>query len=137
VTVTRVAALAVATLAAVGCADADATATVEEGWRVGSNPEFMADAYAALNDAPAPDDGWRIGVIVAENDDGIAWEAGVLTDNGMTPLDAAHNCDDDGIYESQIDLLVDPGDLITWSTAGGDDPRVCSHEITVLRKAAA
>lgn len=103
-----------------------------------ADPEFIRGAEAVLEDAERAEDGWRVGVIIGERGDGqFDWEVAVLTSEGVQVLAAASHCDDDdGMDERQLPLIADPGDLITWSREG-DDNRLCTAELTILRKAAA
>jgi hypothetical protein len=78
------------------------------------------------------------GVILAEDvkDWDVAWS--VLTYDGVTLLEVSLDCanDSDSIEESQLWVMLDPGDLIEWSE-DGDDMLVCTDEVHVLEKAAA
>lgn len=128
--------LAAAALLA-GCAESSAEVNTPDAWdSVQADPALIRGAEQALTDAPPPAEGWRIGVVLAEAPDD--WAITALTDGGPVYLEDSWNCEkNDGMYESeQFALLIDPGDLITWSLEG-DDHRLCIGELEVLRKAAA
>lgn len=122
------------------CAESNATAdTSEDPWTTKSaDREFVRRAEDALTGAPEPEDGWRVGVILAERgDDKWDWAASVLTDDGVRVIEAARTCDGKGNSDADVlPLMIDPGDLVTWSKQGGDD-RVCTDELDIIRKAAA
>lgn len=100
---------------------------------------FLDRAEVALAEATEPQEpDLRQGVILSENEDGYGSDWLVLTSTEQVLLSVASNCDGDGdsTYEMDLWQLLDPGDLITWSTRGDDD-RVCTGEIDVRRKNAA
>jgi hypothetical protein len=122
------------------CADADANVNAKEDEfdTESQDPEFIGAAEDLLNETSDARQGWERGVVISEDDDNYDWQGVVLTKSGaVTILDTAINCDDDNddILESSIYLMVDTGDLIEWSTAGGD-AAICSAELNILSKAA-
>lgn len=124
-----------AVLALGGCAESSAEVNTPDAWdSVQADPALIEGAEQALADAPPPADGWAVGVVLAE--DAEEWAITVLTNGGVVYLDshAGRGCD----WEppSRYAILIDPGDLITWSLEG-DDEHVCIDEIEVLQKAAA
>lgn len=136
----RLAAVAVTAVVLAGCSEH--VVTVDDGPDAGGagtvDPWFIGQAEAALQEAPEPNDGWRTGVVLAE-DAGDKWDAAwsVLTTEDVEAVQPATTCNDgDSTDEDQLVLLIDPGDLVSWSTAGGDN-RVCTAEIEIVRKAAA
>lgn len=123
-------------LALAGCAESNAEVNAPDEWdAIEADPALARGAELALEDAPPPADGWRIGVVLAEDED--EWAMTALTDGGVAYLD---NHTGSGACKwhppERYALLVDPGDLVTWSMAG-DDSHLCIDEIEVLRKAAA
>lgn len=139
-------ATAVAALALAGCsAEATATATVPANWDTKTaDAAFVRRAEAVLAHAPAPAEGWRVGVILAEKnpDGGHLWLASVLTRDGVVmvgPDPWSPDCDDDGggTAVDTFPLMLDPGDLITWAGDRRTLHAVCSEDMRVLRKAAA
>lgn len=137
------------TLAAValaGCgATATATAEAPTAWdSKTADQSFVRRAEKALAAAPDPTTGWRVGVILAEQDpdDAHMWLSGVLTPDGMVmvgPDPWASDCDDggDGTAADTFPLMLDPGDLITWAGDSRTVHAVCAEDMRVLRKAAA
>lgn len=124
-------------LALTGCAEASSEINTPDAWdSVQADPELIRGAERALVDAPSPADGWAVGVVLAEQPD--EWAITALTDAGVVYLDSRTGTNACGQWEpsSRYDILVDPGDLITWSLAG-DDEHLCIDEIGVLQKAAA
>lgn len=126
---------AVAVLALAGCAEASSEINTPDAWdSVQADPALIRGAERALADAPPPAEGWAVGVVLAEQPD--EWAITAMTDTGIVYLDdnAGRPCD----WEppSRYAILIDPGDLITWSLKG-DDEHLCIDEIEVLRKAAA
>lgn len=129
-------------LAATGCAQATATNEAPSAWDTkAANPRFAQAAQRALASASQPEPGWRIGVVLAENND--SWAITALTPDGVVYLAGAkdrYDCpnDDDGrFWWDELPLMLDPGDLFTWA---GDDRvshNVCANQVRVLRKAAA
>lgn len=138
--VTRLAALLALVLAACASSDASATAETPEPTYGDAARALIDDAETRLDaftpPADAPDD-MRYGIVVTEDPDDYdpAWS--ILTGDGrVVLLGVAHGCDDDDdIYEWDLALLLDPGDLVRWVDDG--DSKVCSTEVTVVEKAAA
>lgn len=126
-----------AVLALAGCAESNAEVNGPDAWdTVQADPELIRGAERALADAPPPADGWAVGVVLAE--DAEEWAITALTDTGVVYLDddAGDSCAPDWEPPSRYALLIDPGDLITWSLEG-DDEHLCIDEVKVLQKAAA
>lgn len=124
-------------LALAGCAESSAEVNAPDAWdAVEADPELVRGAELALQDVPAPADGWLVGVVLAEDEDG--WAITALTDASAVYLENSWDCrKNDGVLEvPHFALLIDPGDLVTWSLEG-DDNRLCVGELEVLRKAAA
>lgn len=98
---------------------------------------FVRRAEDLLVGLDEPRTGEEQGVVLLENVDGWGSDWVVLTRSGQALLGPASNCDGDGdgVLESDLWQLLDPGDLVEWSLAG-DDGAVCSGEIEVVRKAA-
>lgn len=132
-----------AVLSVGGCS---ASASVERGdsdrkTEGSASGEFVEAALEVLDGVADPeDDDLREGVILSENEDGYGSDWLVLTRDGQVLLHVARSCSGvreggDGVYERDLWQLLDPGDLVRWSTLGDDD-LVCTHEIDVVRKAA-
>lgn len=124
-----------ALLVLAGCAEADAEINAPDAWdTLEADPALVRGAELALTDAPPPADGWRVGVVLAEDEE--EWAVTALTNEGVAYLDGSASGSCDWEPPRRYALLVDPGDLITWSTEG-DDSHLCIDELQVLRKAAA
>jgi len=125
-----------------GCAEASAEVNAPDAWSTkGADPAFTRRAEAALASAPPAAPGWRVGVILADQEpkDSL-WEASVLTRDGMAvigPDGWSNDCDDPGAAVDAFPIILDPGDLITWAGDGRLVHRVCLEDMRVLRKAAA
>ena len=121
-----------------GCAEAasEATAIINPA-DVTIDREFVETAQAVVADAEPSEEGWAVGVISVKQAEG-RWVLAVLTAEGGSTLTEASDGCETGSWRELDNLLVllDPGDLIEWSLEGGDS-RVCSHEIRLVRKAAA
>lgn len=127
-------ALAVGLLLA-GCAEASSEINTPDAWdSVQADPALIRGAERALADAPPPAEGWAVGVVLAEQPN--EWAITAMTDTGIVYLDNWAGGDCDWEPHSRYAILIDPGDLITWSLKG-DDEHLCIDEIEVLRKAAA
>jgi hypothetical protein len=101
--------------------------------------EFVQRAQDLLSGRGRPPNGTNMGVILTEDDKDYSAAWSVLTVEGdVTLLDVANYCDDDGdhIEEDQLWVMLDPGDLITWTEAGNDN-RVCTGEVDIRDKGAA
>jgi len=127
-----------------GCAEATAEINTPDAWQTKSaDPAFMRRAEAALAKAPPAAEGWRVGVILAEQDEkGSLWKSSVLTPDGIVmigPDPWSYDCAEkgDGIAVDTFPLLLDPGDLITWAGDGRLVHAVCAEDMRILRKAAA
>jgi hypothetical protein len=140
VTARRLVVLASAVLIAGACAESTATATNSSGGWDGTrtvSPDLVRAAEAVVADAPDADPGWSTGVVLAENADDWGSDWAVMTADSVVVLSLAVNCGDaDTVRESDLVLVLDPGDLITWSN-DGDDQVVCSDQLDVITKAAA
>lgn len=131
-------------LAIGGCAEATATNEAPSAWETKeADPAFVRRAEAALATAPAPQPGWRVGVILADKDEKDSlWVASVLTPEGMVtvgpdPWSYDCNAKGKGIAVDTFPLILTPGDLITWAGDGRAEHHVCAEDMRVLRKAAA
>lgn len=128
-----------------GACSAEATATSGDPPETRSTSAdqslaFYEKAEDILGDLEASNpsvDGYRRGVIVSENKDGWDSDWVVTTTSGTVLLEPAVNCVDDSDSTGERDLwqLIDPGDLIAWSTSGGDT-RICTGEVDVVEKGA-
>jgi hypothetical protein len=120
-----------------GCAESasEATAIINPA-DVTIDREFVEAAQAAAADAEPSEESWAVGVISVEQDD--PWVLAVLTASGAVTITEARDYCGEGNWREIDNLIVllDPGDLIEWSTEG-EDSRVCAHEIRLVRKAAA
>jgi hypothetical protein len=121
-----------------GCAESasEATAIINPA-DVTIDREFVETAQTVVADSEPSEEGWAVGVISVKQAEG-RWVLAVLTAEGGGTLTEASNGCETGSWRELDNLLVllDPGDLIEWSLEG-DDSRVCSHEIRLVRKAAA
>lgn len=118
-----------------GCAESTATVEATDPWETKRiDPQFARNAEVALEAAPSPENGWRSGIVLAEDEKDRAYA--VLSDDGMVYLEASWDqCKgQDGYAWDELPLLVDPGDLITWT---GDDRELKLCEVRVVKKAAA
>ena len=127
-------------LPGLGACSAEATATNhpdDDRSTETADPAFYRDVAELLLTLDEPPAGRARGVILSENEDGLGsdWVVGPV--DGTVLLEPAANCSDDGdsTYESDLWQLLDPGDLITWSTEG-DDTAICTGEVEIARKAA-
>lgn len=130
---------AAAVLALAGCAESTAEVNSPEAWETkAADPAFARRAEAALRSAPAPQPGWRIGIVTAENKDGDALAA--VTPDGVVYLTPAWSEDCDGRrgwgYD-EFQLVVDVGDLFTWAGDGRTRHNVCADDFRILRKSVA
>jgi hypothetical protein len=127
--------LALAALIVAGCAEASSEVNTPDAWdSVQADPALIDGAERALAVAPPPVEGWQVGVVLAEQAD--EWAITALTADGVVYLDNHAGGDCDWEPDERFAILIDPGDLITWSLLG-DDSHVCIDELEVLVKAAA
>jgi hypothetical protein len=127
--------LALAALIVAGCAEASSEVNTPDAWdSVQADPALIDGAERALATAPPPVEGWQVGVVLAEQAD--EWAITALTADGVVYLDNRAGGDCDWEPDERFAILIDPGDLITWSLLG-DDSHVCIDELEVLVKAAA
>lgn len=127
-----------------GCAEATATNEAPSAWATKeADSTFVRKAEGALAAAPAPQPGWRVGVILATKDDKDAsWVASVLTPEGMVtvgPDEWSYDCEQKGkaVAYDTFPVILSPGDLITWAGDGRTVHHVCAEDMRVIRKAAA
>jgi hypothetical protein len=127
--------LALAALIVAGCAEASSEVNTPDAWdSVQADPALIDGAERALAAAPPPVEGWQVGVVLAEQAD--EWAITALTTDGVVYLDNHAGTGCDWEPDERFAILIDPGDLITWSLLG-DDSHVCIDELEVLVKAAA
>lgn len=143
-TAVRVIVALAAVLALAGCAESTATVETPDAWSTkAADPAFTRRAEAVLAAAPAAEPGWRVGVILADQDEkDHLWIASVLTSAGVVtvgPDPWSYDCDEEGegVAVDTFPLMLDPGDLITWAGDGRTRHEVCAEDMRVLRKAAA
>jgi len=121
------------------CAESTAEVNAPKVWETkAADPAFARRAEAALKTAPAPQTGWRVGVITAETEDG--WTVAALTPDGMVSIRPAwsESCDPHKDWPTdEFQLIIQVGDLITWAGDGRTSHRVCYGDLRVLRKAVA
>jgi hypothetical protein len=139
----KLAALAAAVATLVGCANSTAEVNQPDAFdQLQADPALVRGAEQALDQAPAPEPGWAVGVILAEQErekQGLfaaydTWTVAVLAADGSMAVLTDDWCDDDPrLAVDVLPVLVAPGDLITWT--GG--PELCIPDVRVLRKAAA
>lgn len=135
----RLVIVATLAIALTGCAESSAEVNTPSAMdSKAANPRFAEAAQRALAEAPAPEPGWRIGVVLTEQAEDT-WAAGVLTATGEVYLTYSWSdeCDDGRYGDEEFPLLVDPGDLITWAGDGRTVHRVCAEDLRVIRKAVA
>lgn len=119
-----------------GCAESSATATIE-ATQEPIDAAFVEAAEHALGTAGLAPEGWEYGIVMRKQE--RPWALALVTrDGGGYVLNDGHTCAESSSWSLLRDfmLLVDPGDLIKWSHEG-DDNRVCSDEIELVRKAVA
>lgn len=124
-------------LALAGCAaEANSSASIDTSEPVVS-AAFVEAATTAIGEAAPVRDGWVRGVVIGWDDEDLRWVISLVTADGGTTITEARDCER-GDFDKRDHLLVllDPGDLIEWSTEGDDD-RVCSYEVRLVQKAAA
>jgi hypothetical protein len=140
----KLAALAAAAATLVGCASSTAQVNQPDAFdELQADPALVRGAERALDQAPAPEPGWAVGVVLVEQErekQGLfaaydTWTVAVLAADGSMVVLTDDWCDDDDHPDSAdvLPVLVAPGDLITWT--GG--PELCIPDVRVLRKAAA
>jgi hypothetical protein len=133
-----------ATATLVGCASSTAEVNQPDAFdELQADPALVRGAEHALDQAPAPEPGWAVGVVLVEQErekPGLfaaydTWTIAVLAADGSMAVLTDDWCDDDDPPSSVdvLPVLVAPGDLITWT--GG--PELCIPDVRVLRKAAA
>jgi hypothetical protein len=121
-----------------GCAESTAEVNAPEVWETkAADPAFARRAEAALRTAPPPAPGWRVGVVVAEqNEDG--WSVNVLTRDGYAVITNSWSYDcEDRFGIDVFPLMLDPGDLITWAGDGRLKHAACVEDLRLLRKTVA
>lgn len=139
----RWAAIIATGLALAGCAESNAEVTTPPA---PPDPAMVRAAEQVLREAPAPEPGWQIGVVINEREwtqEGLffitdQWAIGVLTNDGMVQL-TGRWCDEEPSGQKSakdaLPVLVDPADLVTWTA--NDAGEVCTSGLIVLQKAAA
>lgn len=128
-----------ALLLVVGCAESSAEVNTPGAWETkAADPAFARRAETALRSAPAPDPGWRVGIVTAEADKDQVVAA--LTADGMVSIRPAWSdyCDKRRSWpDDEFELTISVGDLITWAGDSRTSHRVCYLDLRVLRKAVA
>jgi hypothetical protein len=134
-------AAAVASLA--GCASSTAEVNQPDAFdELQADPALVRGAERTLDQAPAPEPGWAVGVVLVEQERekrGLfgtydTWTVAVLATDGSMVVLTDDWCEDDlHLAVDVLPVLVAPGDLITWTSG----PELCTSDVRVLRKAAA
>lgn len=115
------------------------TTTVEELERqfdnsvhVDESDRVLRNAIEAMRDIRAEDSDWYVGVVLEEYETSLRVAARNGEDEIAVIVVTEAECRDDDVEPLDLNVLVNLGDIITWSD-DGDKLSVCGDEIQILQ----